>query len=421
MKQEYLNKTIIYGHLIECFDTILYGFLAVMLAPTFFPSISPFAGILASYGAFAAGFLSRPFGAIFFGTMGDKEGRKKPLLLSMALVGIPTLGMGITPSYESIGILAPVLLIIFRIAQGFFIGGEFTGVILYVYENQSKGTLGLNTGILMMAARIGGFLAAALAAAVSLSSMPYWVWRVPFIVGGIAALLICLFLKKIKDTDAFTNAQQEKSLLLFPWKEVFYHHKRPLVVACLLTGLTIMPLYLATIFGNRLFIDLGFSHTESLILNMLALALDGVLVFLFGLLADKIGFRFQTILGSFLIAIAAFPAFYFIAGEIVSLMQVCLFITVLIVAGGMLNGCAITFSASFFPTNCRYSGSALSVTLGYALLGGTSPLIGSFLMDITQSRMAPAFWLFIVSLTTTFCSFFLKEGQDFVKKRNENL
>ncbi len=413
MKQEYLNKTIIFGHLIECFDTILYGFLAVMLAPIFFPSVSPVAGILASYGAFAAGFLARPFGAILFGAIGDKEGRKKPLLLSMALVGIPTLGMGITPSYESIGILAPISLIICRIAQGFFIGGEFTGVILYVYENQSKGNLGLNTGILMMAARIGGFLAAALAALVSFSTMPNWVWRIPFIVGGLAALFIYFFLRKIKDTDAFTNAQHEKSLLVFPWKEVFYFHKKPLAVACLLTGLTIMPLYFATIFGNRLFTELGFSHTESLLLNMLALILDGILVFFFGFLADKIGFRFQTILGSYLIAFAAFPAFYFIAGEIVTLTQVCLFIIVLIVTGGVLNGCAITFSASFFPTNCRYSGSALSVTLGYALLGGTSPLIGSFLMDITQSRMAPAFWLFFIALITALSSYFLKESQDY--------
>ena len=267
----------------------------------------------------------------------------------------------------------------------------------------------------MMAARIGGFLAAAFAAIVSLSTMPYWVWRVPFIVGGAAAMLIYFFLKKIEDTDAFTNAQQEKSLLLFPWKEIFYYYKKPLAVACLLAGLTIMPLYFATIFGNRLFIELGFSHTESLVLNMFALILDGVLVFFFGLLADKIGFRFQTILGACIIAVASFPAFYFIAGEAVTLMHVCLFITILIVSGGMLNGCAVTCAASFFPTNCRYSGSALSVTLGYALLGGTAPRVGSFLMDMTQSRMAPAFWLFVVSIITALSAYFLKESRSFIK------
>src|SRR5271168_643694 len=130
------------GHVVECFDNTLYGFFAVVLAPIFFPSSTPGVALLASYGAFAAGFLARPIGAVLFGHIGDKKGRRQPLLWSMAFIGLPTLCMGIIPSYESLGILAPVLLICCRLMQGLCFGGEYTGLGLYIAESFPEGTLG---------------------------------------------------------------------------------------------------------------------------------------------------------------------------------------------------------------------------------------------------------------------------------------
>ncbi|PCH57242.1 MAG: hypothetical protein COC15_01445 [Legionellales bacterium] len=122
------NLTLFGGHIVGCFDNTLYGFFAVMLAPIYFPAGSEYINLLSSYGVFAAGFLARPFGALFFGLLGDKQGRKKPLILSMAFVGIPTTIIGLLPGYEVLGIISPVILILCRLLQGFFIGAEFTGV-----------------------------------------------------------------------------------------------------------------------------------------------------------------------------------------------------------------------------------------------------------------------------------------------------
>ena len=182
-----LNWAVTAGHIVECFDTTLYGFFAVMLAPIFFPSSSHSVELLVSFGAFAAGFLARPIGAIIFGFIGDKCGRKKPLLWSIMLVGIPTIGIGLTPTYQTLGIMAPILLIVFRLLQGLLWGGEFTGVNLYNAETSIKAKLGTRSGILISAGVFGAVLATAVGAFVSMKTMPTWAWRIPFLIGGVFA------------------------------------------------------------------------------------------------------------------------------------------------------------------------------------------------------------------------------------------
>jgi MHS family proline/betaine transporter-like MFS transporter len=311
-KNKSLSWFITAGHVVECFDNTLYGFFAVVLAPIFFPSSTPGVALLASYGAFAAGFLARPLGAVLFGHIGDKKGRKQPLLLSMMLVGIPTIGIGITPSYESLGIAAPIFLVLCRLAQGVFYGSEFTGVNLYISENFSKGTVGRRTGLLISSGVWGAVLATALGALVSMKSMPSWGWRLPFLFGGASAFCVYLFRKNLLETADFTKAKLSNTLLTFPWKELFHNHKMALVAACLISGLQVIPLYFATIFGNSLFKELGFSTSESMLLNMVAMGWDGFIIIFYGRLADRIGFHRQMLLGTLATAALAFPAFYMI-------------------------------------------------------------------------------------------------------------
>ena len=162
-----LGWSLIGGHVLECFDNTLYGFFAVMLAPIFFPSESKSAALLASYGAFAAGFLARPLGAMVFGIIGDKFGRRTPLLWTMVFVGIPTAIIGFIPSYNTVGLLAPILLLSCRLFQGFFMGGEFAGVNLYISENFSKKVVGHQTGFLISSGVYGAALATVLGAIVT--------------------------------------------------------------------------------------------------------------------------------------------------------------------------------------------------------------------------------------------------------------
>lgn len=161
-------------------------------------------------------------------------------------------------------------------------------------------------------------------------------------------------------------------------------------MACVIIGLPFVPLYYSTIFGNRLFQELGYTHSQSMFLNMIAMIFDGIVIIYAGKLADKIGFYRQLFIGSLLIAIFTFPAFFLLTGSSTSTFHVYGFIAILISVGGILMGCSMPYIASFFPTKCRYSGVALSVTTGSALFGGTAPLMASWLTDVFQSRLAPA-------------------------------
>lgn len=398
VKGKSLNKPLLLGHVFENFDNTLYGFFAVLLAPVFFPATSYTASLMASYGAFAAGFLARPLGAIVFGLYGDKVGRRKALLWSMGLVGIPTFLIGMIPSYESIGITAAFVLISCRLTQGFFLGGEYTGVNLYLSENNSHKNLGAQTGILISSGVFGAAFTTMFGAIVTLKSMPSWAWRIPFFFGGIAAIFICFYRLRLSETNSFQKEKENNNLLKFPISYLFKEHKLDLLIACIIAGLTIMPLYYSTIFGNRLFQELGYTHSQSMLLNMTTMIFVGIVIIYSGKLADKIGFRWHMLLGTSLTVLLAFPAFYLISSPSISTLHIYGFIGILDSVGVCITGCAMPYLASFFPTKCRYSGVALSVTTGQAIFGGTAPLMASLLTDIFQSRLAPAFWLTFVAL-----------------------
>lgn len=387
------------GHIVECFDNTLYGFFAVMLAPTFFPPVSEYSQTLASFGAFAAGFIARPMGAFFFGLVGDTKGRQLPIVWSMAFVSIPTIAIGLIPSYESLGIASSALLIVCRILQGVCYGGEFSGVNIYLAESNTT-NLGRQTGTLISIGVLGATLATLLGSISYIDGMPTWSWRLLFIFGGLMALATFMMRKNIMETDEFKQAQDSNRILSNPWKEIFAKYKFKMLLSTIIAGLTIIPLYCSTIYANQIFKALGFSFSQSLVLNTISLIVNGTIIFFSGILADRIGFRRHMLLGSSLTALVAFPSFYCIAGAEVSLLQVMLFSLSLVSAGAIINGCTMPYIASFFPTNCRYSAVASSVTIGQALFGGTTPLICSFLQMSMNTRMAAAYWVFAIASLT---------------------
>ncbi len=396
------------GHFVECFDNTLYGFFAVLLSSVFFPPISVDSQILASFGAFAVGFVARPLGALIFGLIGDTQGRQKSIIYSMALVSIPTIMIGLIPSYYSLGILSPILLIICRLLQGICIGGEFTGINIYNTENNNYDGLGKKTGILIGIGVMGAVSAAILGAVFSMDIMPCWAWRVPFISGGCLAIVISLLRRNIPETESFTNIANNKKILSNPWKEILTNHKMSSFLAVTISGLTVMPLYCTTILANHMFKELGYSTSQSLLLNTFSMIIDAMFIMVYGRMADYFGFHRQILFGVLLTSIMVFPAFYFISGTVVTIYDVFAFILILVSVGGIINGCAMPYMAGFFPINCRYSALAFSVTVGHALLGGTTPLVCSYLQIITGTRFAAAFWLFFVAITAATGIFLFK-------------
>ncbi len=399
-KSKKLSISLSFGHIIECFDNTLYGFFAVLLAPLFFPSTSHNATLLASYGAFAAGFFARPLGAIIFGSLGDRLGRRIPLLISMMLVGIPTITIGLLPTYENIGMLSPVLLLSCRLLQGFFMGGEFSGVNVYITETYDPSTLGTQTGKLIALGVTGAILATIVGSGVTLPFFPDWFWRVPFVFGGCMAFIFYFFRKKLTETAEFEEMKTNQEQICTPWADLFTSYKMPIVVCSLIAGLTIVPLYCCTILGNKIFNSLGYSPPQCMMLNTFGMIMDAVFTFYCGILADRLGFHRQMILGMVTTILISFPAFYLISGVSTTTFELIIYIFLLVGFGCIINGCAMPYIAAYFPVSCRYSGVALSVTLGHALFGGTTPFVGSFLIDTYQNNAAPIFWVIGLSILT---------------------
>ena len=305
------RRVLIVGHILDCFNDTLYGFFAVMLSSTFFDVSNYQASLLGSYGAFAAGFLARPIGAIIMGTIGDQEGRRKPLLLSIGLIGFPTIGISLIPSFEQIGLIAPTLLICFRLCQGFLMGGEFTGVNLYNLESSTKVNLGKQAGAIASYGALGAVLATFLGSLVLSEGVPGWAWRLLFALGGCSSLVIYLFFKEyIKETEDFISFREKNDQKAISWKDTVRSNKRNIITSCFITGLTYIPLYFSTIFGNRLFMEVGYSPSACLLLNMGQMIYIGILVNVFGRLSDKLGFKNQIILGACVLSIVVAACTY---------------------------------------------------------------------------------------------------------------
>jgi MHS family proline/betaine transporter-like MFS transporter len=409
MKQINITRALSAGHFVECFDATIYGFYAVLLAPMFFPSNS-LDPLFFSFLAFSAGFVARPLGALVLATYGDKKGRTKPVVIAMGLVGVPTLIIGFLPTYSEIGLSATFILFACRIMQGFCFGAETAGVNVYMYETYRKtNKLGRRTGLLIATGGMGAVVASALGAIATMECMPSWAWRIPFIVGGLAAFVVYFWRRLISETEEFEGAQKRGELLKLPLLEVWRKHRGAALVALILFGFDSTPLYLATTFGNKLFKETGYSASEGLLFNLVTLILMSLAIALFGRIADKNGFNRQIKVGALWLMISALPAFYAITYYPCFLSFIG-FIFCLILGTGLVCSSIMPYINQSFPANCRFSGVAISITLGAALIAGNTPLVALTLVKWTGTNMAPALWLMAVA-TASFLGVSWREKQ----------
>lgn len=394
MNAKRLSLPVIAGHVVECFDATIYGFYAVVLAPFFFPPSQ--SQLLMSFGAFSAGFIVRPLGALFFGFLGDKFGRKKPLTAAMALVGVPTLIIGILPTYDTIGLWATSILFICRGMQGFFYGAEFAGVSVYTYESYAEtNRLGKNMGIVMASGSLGAVFATAAGALFSMDMMPKEAWRIPFILGGLAAFGVFFWRKHMEETPAFQKAKIEKRLKPLPLRSLL-NYGREMLSAIIIISTNTVALYVITVFSNSFLLECGYTASQSMLINMMTLVMFSVLVAVFGRLADKIGFKKQVIAGCIWTCVVSIPCFHLLF--LSQSFAVVVFVILLIAIGGSLVAASVMpYVSSFFPTHCRFSALALTSTLGYAIISGNTPAIAAYLQEALQWKLAPALWIMLTS------------------------
>jgi MHS family proline/betaine transporter-like MFS transporter len=396
-KKSYQTWSIIAGHLLEHYDISLYGFFAVLLIPVFFPKSSIYTAQLATFGTFAAGFIMRPLGGLIFGYIGDHFGRKRALLLSISLAVIPTFFIGILPTYEYIGLAAPILLVILRLIQGISVGGEYSGALIYVFEHAQLDKPGLKAGILIGCGFAGAVLGTAIGTLCTSSFVPSWGWRIPFIFGGLMGMVIYWFRRNIVETPEFRALSEVHGTTSHPLKRVFTLNKKEFLSSIIFGGANLVPLYLATVYLNAWFVELGFARTQILLNNTIVLLCSALLMPVSGLLADRYGAMTMMRRALLVLATLSIPIYYYIAHD-PTWQKYILLQAFLIVTNACIIAPLTTFLPTLFHSAHRYTGISVSYTLGQATLGGLSPLIATLLTTSMGQKWAPSILLCISSI-----------------------
>lgn len=400
----FLNKTLAagaIGNVLEWYDFALYGYFAPVLAALFFPSEQPSVSLLSVLGVFAVGFLARPLGALLFGYWGDTAGRRSALVWSVSLMALPTLLVGLLPTYETIGMLAPVALTFFRFLQGLSVGGEFTGSATFLVEHAApsqRGYIGSWAGFSAQAgALLGSGVGALVVSSLTHEALHQWGWRIPFLLGSLIALVGWYLRTRIPESPAFERARHAGALSASPIHEVFTHQRRAVaqVVGLMLlhgVGFYLLYVYLTTYLVTVTGVPFG----SVLTINTACMALLAVLIPLMGRLSDIIGQKPLLIVGSTGLAIAAYPLFIGLTSHhlpVILAAQVLL--TVLM---SCYLGPFFAIVVELFPTPLRYTGLSVSYNIASALFGGTAPLIATLLMEWSGNILAPSFYLSLCAL-----------------------
>ncbi|WP_262055388.1 MFS transporter, partial [Legionella pneumophila] len=361
------------GTALQWYDFALFGYFAPIIAATYFPNDNQFASLLSAFGVFAVGYLLAPIGSLFFGYIGDQFGRKRALTLSILAMAIPTALISIVPSYQYIGITAPLLITLLRVIQGFVASSEFTGSAIFLVEHAKPENKAFY-GCLTSSAYSTGLIMAGLAASFFTASfMPDWGWRIGFGLALIAGILIFYLRTHVAETPEYENiAQHDKRRLPFlaALKEAPLAVVGIIGIAWLVSIMTFGTyVFTATYVHSYFHISLGFA---TLIIT-LALAVDATLEPFIALLADRIGLLKVIRLGMVAMLFLSIPIFFLLAtGNVVLITMALIFMSILIaITYAPLNAYMVTL----FPHQYRYSGFGVAFNMGISLFGGTTPIV----------------------------------------------
>ncbi|MEV4734763.1 MFS transporter [Saccharopolyspora sp. NPDC049426] len=392
------------GTVIEFFDFFLFGTAsALIFNKIFFPSLDPLAGTLASFATFAVAFGARPLGGVVFGHFGDRLGRKTMLVLSLVLMGVGTAMVGVLPTYEQIGIWAPVLLVFSRLLQGIAIGGEWSGAVLMAVEHAPPGRRAFFGSWPQCGVPAGLVLATASFFAVQLlpqEAMMAWGWRIPFIVSVVLVLLGLYIRLKIAESPAFAAVKDKGEQSKFPVAEVVRKSWRGIVIAIFSMAAANIPFYMATVFalsyGSQ---NAGVTRGTVLLAVCIASLVQVFTIPVAAVLADRYGRKPVLLAGCALTALAGFPFFWLIdTGSTVAIIGAMMI--ALPICHSLTYAPLASFVPELFETRLRYTGSAIGYQVGGMIMSGPVPFISAALFSWAGSAWVLSLYIVVGGVLT---------------------
>jgi metabolite-proton symporter len=383
------------GNFLEMYDFMVFGYYASAIGSAFFPSTNPFSSLMLSLMTFGAGFLMRPLGAIVLGAYTDKHGRRAGLILTLGLMSVGIISIACMPGYATIGLLAPLLVLMGRLLQGFSAGMELGGVSVYLSEIATPGHKGFYVSwqsasqqvAVMFAALVGVVLSSVLPP----QKMQLWGWRIPLLLGCVILPFLFRLRRSLQETDEFAarkhrpDTQEILRSLTANWKIV--------IIGTMMATMTTVSFYMITAytptFGNSV---LHLASIDSLIVTLCIGASNLFWLPIMGTLSDRVGRRPLLVIFTTLMLVTAYPVMLWLvaAPSFSRMLAVELWFSFIF---GSYNGAMVVFLTEIMPVSVRTTGFALAYSLATAVFGGFTPAISTYLIHVTGNRAIPGVWL----------------------------
>jgi MFS family permease len=398
------------GNFLEMYDFMVFGYYASAIGKAFFPSGNPFVSLMLSLMTFGAGFLMRPLGAIVLGAYTDRHGRRAGLLLTLGLMSVGIFSIACMPGYATIGLLAPLLVVVGRLLQGFSAGMELGGVSVYLSEIATPGRKGFyvswQSGSQQVAVMFAALIGVVLSSVLPPDKMTLWGWRVPLLLGCVIVPFLFRLRRSLQETDEFIARKRRPSTseilrsLTANWEIV--------LVGTMMVTMTTVSFYMITAytptFGNSV---LHLASIDSLIVTLCVGASNLFWLPVMGALSDRIGRRPLLFTFTTLMLLTAYPAMLWLVKDpsFSKLLGVELWLSFLY---GSYNGAMVVFLTEIMPVDVRTTGFALAYSLATAVFGGFTPAINTYLIHFTGNRAVPGLWLSFAAACGLIAALFAK-------------
>jgi len=383
------------GNFMEMFDFFLFGFYASYISKAFFPSGDEFASLMLTFMTFGAGFLMRPLGAIILGAYVDRVGRRQGLIVTLALMALGTMLIAFVPGYATIGLLAPALVLIGRLLQGFSAGVELGGVSVYLAEMATPGRKGFYVSWQSASQQVAIIVAAAIGYGLNIwltkDQVGDWGWRVPFFIGCLIVPVLFVIRRSLQETEEFLARKRKPNLseifrsMLENWKLV--------IAGMMLVSMTTVSFYLITVYTPTFGKNVLKLSTESALIVTFCVGISNFIWLpVMGALSDRIGRRPLLLVFTVLTILTAYPAMTWLVGDATfgKMLVVELWLSFLYAS---YNGAMVVALTEVMPVDVRTAGFSLAYSLATAVFGGFTPAIATGLIEITHDKAAPGLWM----------------------------